>query len=514
MARLVKRIESVLVVLGLCVFIGQARAQESLLRVSAGQLPSDTGLEDASELSIEEGPEGFGGQVLRVVFAAGDSFGASRQLNVRDWSRFSQLEFSVFNPSDQASTLTLVIRHEESRSFDRRIDLPLKCRAGLNEFRIRLEELQNNDGSLPQLAKVTQWYITAPEFDEDGPSPTFYFSDFSLTLNDEERVVDRVGIRIDPARLERIRQTEMPAFDEPVRFDTTEADRIISALEVFPPDHPFNQLVDQWPVHPRSDAIVASIGVDKPFRYNADMAYVIVPPDQPRVEVQIVEYPDESDAGPFPIPEIIPIEGWPEGYRQAGQQRLRLEQVQRRPADYEGDRHAIVVDPVNRKLYEFFTFGKTGTGWAAGQASVFDLSSNQLRPDGWTSADAAGLPIFPAVVRYDELERGVIDHAMRVTVSRSRRAYVYPATHFASRLNDEDLPRMGERLRLKADFDTSRFSPEVRTILIGLQRYGMLVADNGIDWAISVAPDPRIPELHEELRSIRGSDFEVVVAPE
>jgi hypothetical protein len=141
------------------------------------------------------------------------------------------------------------------------------------------------------------------------------------------------------------------------------------------------------------------------------------------------------------------------------------------------------------------------------------LKNNKLRPDGWTSADAAGLPIFPAVVRYDELQRGMVEHAMRVTVVRTRRAYISPATHFASRLTDENLPRMGERIRLKADFDISGFSPEVQAILKGLKKYGMFVADNGIDWAISVSPDERIPVLHEELRKIKGSAFEVVTAP-
>src|ERR1041385_7308038 len=129
-------------------------------------------------------------------------------------------------------------------------------------------------------------------------------------------------------------------------------------------------------------------------------------------------------------------------------------------------------------LYEFFSTRKTERGWEAAQSSVFDLKANQLRPAGWTSADAAGLPIFPAIVRYDELQRGMVDHAMRVTVRRSRRAYVAPATHFASRLTDPNLPRMGERLRLKADFDISSFSPPVQAILKGLKKYGMLVADN------------------------------------
>jgi hypothetical protein len=136
-----------------------------------------------------------------------------------------------------------------------------------------------------------------------------------------------------------------------------------------------------------------------------------------------------------------------------------------------------------------------------------------MRPEEWTSSDAAGLPIFPSVVRYDELKRGVVEHAMRVSVVKTRRAYVYPARHYASRLTDPNLPRMGERIRLRQDLDVSGFSREVQTILKGLQKYGMFVADNGIDWAISVAPDPRIPVLHEELRKITGRDFEVVQAP-
>ena len=226
-----------------------------------------------------------------------------------------------------------------------------------------------------------------------------------------------------------------------------------------------------------------------------------------------MEYPDESDPGSYPVPDEVSIEGWPVAYRRGSTKPTTLRDVQRRPAQYEGDRHAIVVDPVRRKVYEFFVMGRTDDGWAAAQASIFDLTTNQLRPLGWTSADAAGLPIFPAVVRYDELQRGIVEHAMRVTVRRTRRAYVAPATHFASRYDNPEYPRMGERLRLKADFDISSFSPEVRAILKGLKKYGMFVADNGIDWAISVAPDSRIPDLHAELRRIRGAAFEVVVAP-
>jgi len=250
------------------------------------------------------------------------------------------------------------------------------------------------------------------------------------------------------------------------------------------------------------------------LRYNADMAFVIVPPDHPRQDLVSVQYRDESDAGPFPLPVNLPIEGWPATYRRtpalAG---MTLEDVQRDRRELGGDRHAIVVDPINRKLYEFFAVKLTDTGWQAAQASVFDLSSNRLRPDGWTSADAAGLPIFPAVVRYDELARGKIKHALRFTVRRSQRAYVYPATHYASRLTDPDLPRMGERFRLRADFDTEPFSREVRIILEALKEYGMIVADNGIEWAFSCTPDERIPVLHEELRRVKGADFEVVTYP-
>jgi hypothetical protein len=338
--------------------------------------------------------------------------------------------------------------------------------------------------------------------------------DADLKMTPEGEAGSTSRLKSDPARLARIRAAKMPTITQPVLFDTPEADAICSALEVFPPDNPWNQLVDDWPRHPNSDAIIASIGRDKPFRYNPDMGFVLVPSNQPRVEVKIVGYPGESDAGPFPVPDNIPIEGWPTWQRRNSGKQQTLAEVQRRPDRYEGDRHAIVVDPVSRMLYEFFTFGKTSSGWAADQASVFDLKSNTLRPAGWTSADAAGLPIFPAVVRYDELQRGLVEHAMRVTVRRTRRAYVHPATHFASKLDDENLPRMGERIRLRKDFDISGFSPAVQAILKGLKRYGMFVADNGIDWAISVAPDPRIPVLHEELRKIRGSDFEVVVAPQ
>jgi len=265
--------------------------------------------------------------------------------------------------------------------------------------------------------------------------------------------------------------------------------------------------VSKWPVHSNSENIIASIGRDKILRYNPDMAYVLVPPNQPKLNVDLTRYAKESDSGPYPVPDILPIEGWPSAYRYGAK---GLKVIQEKG---EGDRHGIVVDPVNRLSYEFLDMRLIDGQWSAAQASIFDLSSNARRQNGWTSTDAAGLPLFPAVVRFDELERGEIEHALRVTVRNSRRAYVAPATHYASRSQDVNLPRMGERLRLKADFNISGFSPEVATILRALKKYGMFVADNGIEWAISVAPDERIPDLHAELRKIKGSDFEVVSTP-
>ena len=307
---------------------------------------------------------------------------------------------------------------------------------------------------------------------------------------------------------------EMPKIDKVVAFDTKEADQILEALQVFPADNPWNEDVSKWPLHANSKNIIATIGPNKPFRYDADMGFVIVPPNQKKIDVKITGYPDESDKGPYPVPDETPIEGWPAVYKRNPKfKNWTLDDVQRDTHKENSDRHAIVVDPTNHMLYEFYQMKKTDKGWTCAQASIFDLKSNKLRPDGWTSTDAAGLPIFPAVVRYDELKRGMVEHAMRVTVVKTRRAYVAPATHFASTKTDVNLPRMGERLRLKADFDISKFSPQAQAILKGLKKYGMFVADNGIDWAISVAPDERIPNIAEELRKVQGSAFEVVEKP-
>ena len=303
----------------------------------------------------------------------------------------------------------------------------------------------------------------------------------------------------------------LPQPTVPVLFNTPEADQILASLQVFPPDNPWNEDISDRPVDPDSAAIIRSIGSDKPLGYNLDMNFVLVPPDQPRVPVRVTAFPEESDPGPFPIPPNAPIENWPlsrnEDVRALPEPGATLEQFQREGT---GDRHLIVVDPVNGTLHEFWQARRTDTGWQASQASTFDLRSNRMRREGWTSADAAGLPIFPAIVRYDEAAGRLVRHAMRVTVRRTRREYVYPARHFASTHTDRDLPRMGERLRLRRDFDTSGFPRHARAILEGLKRYGMFVADNGSDWLLSIAPDARLQGL-ESLSRVKGSDFEVIV---
>ena len=297
----------------------------------------------------------------------------------------------------------------------------------------------------------------------------------------------------------------MPAITAPVMFDTPEADKILEALQVFPPDNPWNEDISQRPLLTNSKEMIALIGPGKKLAYNLDMAFILVPPDQKRVDVKILLYPGESDPGPYPVPDNAPIEGWPLDGRMLADSQAGLEK-----RDRGADRHLIVVDPVGRMLCEFWQARTTLAGWRCSNEATFDLKTNKLRPDGWTSSDAAGLPIFPAIIRYDECERGIIAHAMRFTVQNTRNSYVYPATHKASNKANPNLPRMGERFRLRADFDVTNFSPHVQAILKGLKKYGMFVADNGGDWRLSVAPDARIKGL-DELRKVKGSDFEVIL---
>jgi hypothetical protein len=269
----------------------------------------------------------------------------------------------------------------------------------------------------------------------------------------------------------------------------------------FPADNPWNQDVSGEPVDPNSAALVASCGADRGLHpdfgtvWNGapnGIPYVVVSGTQNRVPVTF-GYADESDPGPYPVPADAPIEGGPSGT---------------------GDRHVLVIDRDNWKLYELFDARPVngGASWTAGSGAVFDLNSNALRPAGWTSADAAGLPIFPGLVRYDEVvEQKAIRHALRFTCPTTRRAYVHPARHFASSRTDANLPPMGMRVRLRASFDVSGYPPNVQVILQAMKTYGMLLADNGSGWYVSGAPDSRWnDEELATLRNVRGRDFEVV----
>ena len=227
---------------------------------------------------------------------------------------------------------------------------------------------------------------------------------------------------------------ELPRISAPIMFNTPEADEILRSLQVFPTDNPWNADVSGWPLHADSQSIVESIGREKPLRYNPDMAFIFVPASQPKIELTISGYPGESDRGPYPLPDNLPIEGWPAFYRRASQSlQASLADIQCDRFGQGGDRHAIVVDPANGLLYELYGAKRTDRGWQAASAAIFDLGSNRLRPEGWRSTDAAGLPVFPAIIRYDELKSGMVNHAMRVTVPDTRRSmsilqHTLPAT--------------------------------------------------------------------------------------
>lgn len=273
-------------------------------------------------------------------------------------------------------------------------------------------------------------------------------------------------------------------------------------VDIFPPDNPWNQDISDLPVHPESATWIRAIGIDRGLHpdfgtvWNGapnGIPFVVVPPDQPKVAVDL-KYDDESDVGPYPIPPNPPIEGGPR-------------------APHDSDRHIIMIDAKNRKLYELFNaIPDPVLGWRAGSGAIFDLTSNKLRPEGWTSADAAGLPVFPGLVRYEEVAAGEIRHAMRFTVERTQRAYIHPATHFASRSNDGSLPPMGLRVRLRADYDISGFPPSARVILTALKKYGMLLADNGSNWFVSGAPNPKWDDSAlATIKRVKGRDLECVV---
>jgi hypothetical protein len=274
----------------------------------------------------------------------------------------------------------------------------------------------------------------------------------------------------------------------------------IGDCPVFPANNIWNTPIDTLPVDPQSTAYIhrigASTGLHPDFGSGTwkgapiGIPYVIVPGSQPLAQIRFL-YRSESDPGPYPFPPDAPIEGG---------------NLTR------GDRHVLTIDQDNCMLYEAWKSYRLPRGnWVAGSGAVFDLRSNALRPAGWTSADAAGLPIFVGLIRYDEVASGEIRHAIRFTVKDTRAEYIWPARHQASSSTDADLPPMGQRFRLKADFDMRSFSTDVQVILQALKTYGMFVADNGSNWYVSGAPDERWDnDVLRELNLVLGADFEAV----
>jgi hypothetical protein len=267
--------------------------------------------------------------------------------------------------------------------------------------------------------------------------------------------------------------------------------------QILPPSDPLNQEITNAPVDLDSASYIASIGLSAhlhpDFGTNPSygIPYTVVGAKQRKVPIKFTEYPAESNPGPYPVPANAPIEG---GGRNG-----------------QGDKHVLVLQKGNCKLYEMYDAQREGSGWSASNGAVFNLRSSALRPEGWTSADAAGLPIFPLLVRYPEVAAGQIDHALRVTVPETQAGYIHPATHFASSNSDHNLPPMGLRLRLKASYSLAGFHGESLIILVALKRYGLIVADNGSPWYITGAPNPRWnDEDLEQIKRVPGSEFEAV----
>ncbi len=269
---------------------------------------------------------------------------------------------------------------------------------------------------------------------------------------------------------------------------------VLGGCPVFPGDNPWNTDISAYPASADSAMYLnklITIGgafVHPDFGSNPDygIPYVVVPETQPLVPITYTAYGSQSDPGPFPIPLNAPVEGG-------------------------SDRHVLTLQQGTCQLFELFAAQRSGSGWAAQSGARWDLRSNAVRPAGWTSADAAGLPILPGLVRYDEVASGRIAHALRVTFAQTQRGYIFPARHFASSSPDVSLPPMGLRLRLRPDFDISRFTGQSRVVLEALRRYGMIVADNGSNFFISGATDPRWDDDDlDQLKRVPAFAFEVV----
>ena len=281
----------------------------------------------------------------------------------------------------------------------------------------------------------------------------------------------------------------------PTAIPTPGGSPMIGGCPIMPPDNPWNTDISSYPVHPNSAGFLSGIASTGGNQFlHADVGgggaygipFIVVPQSQPLVPVNFTDYGDESDPGPYPIPLNAPIEGG-------------------------SDRHVLAIQQGTCMLYELFNAWPQPNRWDASSGAAWDLNSNALRPEGWTSADAAGLPILPGLVKYDEVAAGAVRHAVRFSVQRTQRGYIHPATHFASSYTNPDYPPMGLRLRLRADYNISGYTGQSRVILEGLKKYGMILADNGSHWYITGASDPRWSDTDlNQLKTVPGSAFEVV----
>ncbi|GAB4503215.1 MAG: hypothetical protein Fur0043_02070 [Anaerolineales bacterium] len=303
------------------------------------------------------------------------------------------------------------------------------------------------------------------------------------------------------APLSTFAPTSTPAISPTVSASTAaSSEPQIAGCPLLPADNIWNARVDSLPTDPHSDAYIQAIGTDTGLHPDfgsgtwdgapIGIPFNLVDSSQSKVKVTF-DYDDESDPGPYPIPAHVSIEGGP---------------------DSDGDRHVLIVDTEHCILYELYDAWPQPDGsWQAGSGAIYDLRSNVLRPNGWTSADAAGLPILPGLVRYDEVAFGIIKHAIRFTAPQTQSAHVWPARHDASELTGTTYPPMGQRFRLKADFDFTRFAPQTQVILRAMQTYGIILADNGLAWYISGVPDERWDnDILHELSQVTGTDFEAV----
>ena len=312
----------------------------------------------------------------------------------------------------------------------------------------------------------------------------------------------------------------LPVVTNSILFNTTNADAVVAAMQIFPVTNPWNECVSNLPVLVNSDAMIAQINSDvgashRVLKLFPEMNYCFVPDNQPLVPFDFVTYPDQSDlnggvfpVGRYPIPANMPIESWPTG---TGAQTLQQWQ-----ANADGsDRHSIIVQPGKGLSWETWMAVLSGSGWQAANGAIFNLNTNGLRPDTWTSGDAAGFPMFPALVRYDECERGMVEHACRLVVVRSREAHIYPATHQINGRTGTNYPAMGQRLRLKSGYPIpANSTKEEKALLLGLKKYGAMVSDlSSSFFSISITPDDRWPAnafQHLNSAGLAITNFEVV----